>query len=82
MGEKRYSDHHQRNMFVSKTPDLKPIRALYKHLYSQSRKARYEGAMFDPKTVQDALGMHAVIISHVCKLLRPRPPGRDVRLLH
>jgi len=82
LGQKRYADHYQRNMFVNKTPGLKPIRALYKHLYSQSREARYEGVMFDPKAVQDTLGMHAVIISHVCKLLRSRPPGRDIPLLH
>jgi len=82
LGQKRYADHYRRNMFVNKSPSLKPIRILYKHLYSQSRKARFEGVMFDPKAVQDTLGMHAVIISHVCKLLRSRPLGRDIRLPH
>jgi len=82
LNQKRYADHYRRNMFVNRTRSLRPVRAQYKQLYSSSRRARYEGEVFDAKTVGDLVKTHSNIISHVCKLLRDQSVGSNAPSLH
>ncbi|RLC46253.1 MAG: hypothetical protein DRH70_05865 [Candidatus Coatesbacteria bacterium] len=70
LDKKQYKDHRHRNIFVRKTRNLRPIRGEYKQLYNVSRRARYEGVVFDVQDVHAVLKMHSTVISHVCGLLR------------